>query len=68
MHKELTTLDDHDGLPFVAEQELRDSCAFFRSGEATARAILRVLRSVKRIKQVCGKGFQVTYIWLLNDQ
>ena len=47
-------------VPFVTEQELRDACAFFRSGESTARAILQILRSCKRIKQVflgnCGVG------------
>lgn len=69
LHKELRS-EDHDGLPFVSEQEMRDSCAFFRSGESTARAILLILRSAKRIKQVCGRNSQVTvtYVWLNNGE
>ncbi len=62
-HRDLRS-EDHGGMPFVSEQEMRDSCAFFRSGESTARAILLILRSAKRIKQVCGKKSQVTYVWL----
>lgn len=66
-HKELRS-EDHDGGPFVSEQEMRDSCAFFRSGESTARAILLILRSAKRIKQVFGRKSQVTYVWLNKEK
>ena len=38
--------------PIVSEQEMRDNCSFFRSGESSARAILQILRSCKRIKQL----------------
>jgi hypothetical protein len=60
LHKEMLHNLIQKDVPFVTEQELRDSCAFFRSGESTARAILQILRSCKRIKQVflgnCGVG------------
>lgn len=45
-----------EDLPFVSEQDLRDDCAFFVTGESTARAILQILRSCKRIKQVFWTG------------
>ena len=64
LHRELSESIDHDGMPFVSEQEMRDSCAFFRSGESTARAILQILRSAKRLKQICGRKSQVTYALL----
>ena len=51
LHKE-----EGEDLPFVSEQDLRDDCAFFRTGESTARAILQILRSCKRIKQVFWTG------------
>ncbi len=47
---------------FISEQELRNDCLFFRKGESTARAILLVLRSVKRIKQVVGKKSQALIV------
>ena len=50
----------------VSEQCLRRSCAFFRSGEATARTILSVLRTLHRIKQIPGRNAQVTYTLLLE--
>ena len=61
VHHRETIVEEHSGLPFVSEQDLRDCCAFFRSGESTARAVLNVLRSLKRIRQVQGGGGQVTY-------
>ena len=52
----------------ITEQELRDSCGFFRSGESTARATLNVLRFMKKIKQVHvvkeEGGMGVAYILL----
>ena len=63
LHRRLI-LDDHGDFEFVSEQELRDSCAFFRLGESTARAILQILRSAKRLKQVYGQNSVVTYILL----
>ncbi len=50
---------------FISEQELRDDCLFFRKGESTARAILLILRSVKRIKQVVGKQSQICYVMMI---
>ena len=52
-----------DGLPFVTEEELRKECAFFVM-EATARGILRVLRSMNRIKHVSCRQLQIRYVWL----
>ena len=63
LHRRLL-VDDHGEFIFVSEQELRDSCAFFRLGESTARAILQILRSAKRLKQVYGQNSVVTYILL----
>ena len=53
---------EHGKYPWVSEQDLRQTCAFFRSGESTARAILAILRSLRRIKQVPGRNSEVTYI------
>ncbi|GFH49041.1 hypothetical protein CTEN210_05517 [Chaetoceros tenuissimus] len=44
--------NSHTYHPIVSEQEMRDNCSFFRSGESSARAILQILRSCKRIKQL----------------
>jgi Spindle and kinetochore-associated protein 1 len=49
--------------PWISEQDLRQCCAFFRNGESTARAILLILRTVRRLKQVPGKNSQVTYVY-----
>lgn len=57
-----TEVDEHHGHYWIDENTLRDSCAFFRTGESTARAILSVLRTLGRLKQVCGRHSQVTYI------
>jgi hypothetical protein len=46
----------------ISEQELRQSCSFFRSGESTARSILLILRTLGRLKQVPAKGGEVQYI------
>jgi hypothetical protein len=54
----------HIGQYWVSEQELRESCAFFRLGESTARATLVVLCTLKRLKQLPGKNMEVTYICL----
>jgi hypothetical protein len=48
--------------PWVSEQELRKACAFFRSGESTARAILLILRNLHRIKQIPAKNLEIVYI------
>ena len=58
------TVSDHAGRFFVAERELRDDCAFFRAGEATAKCSLAVLRSLGRLRQVQGGNNQVTYVVL----
>ena len=54
----------HVGYRWVSEQELRENCAFFRTGEATARATLQLLCSLRRLKQVPGKNRDITYLCL----
>lgn len=54
----------HDGHFWASEQELRESCVFFRNGESSARALLQLLCSLKRLKQVPGRNRQVTYLCL----
>jgi hypothetical protein len=56
--------DAHAGHWWVTEQELRENCAFFRHGESSARGILGMLCSLKRLKQVPGKHMEITYLWL----
>ncbi|KAG7339395.1 hypothetical protein IV203_006485 [Nitzschia inconspicua] len=56
--------DAHSGYWWVTEQELRENCAFFRHGESSARAILSLLCSLRRLKQIPGKNMEVTYLWL----
>ncbi|KAG7363962.1 hypothetical protein IV203_037164 [Nitzschia inconspicua] len=56
--------DAHSGYWWVTEQELREKCAFFRNGESSARAILSLLCSLRRLKQIPGKNMEVTYLWL----
>jgi hypothetical protein len=72
LHKEMLINLIQKDVPFVTEQELRDSCAFFRSGESTARAILQILRSCKRIKQVflgnSGVGIGGGSVGILGDR
>jgi hypothetical protein len=48
--------DENDGSSalVLTEQELRQACAFFRSGEATARSLLLILCAVHRLKQARG--------------
>lgn len=46
----------------VEEQELRQSCSFFRTGESTARSILLILRTLGRLQQIPAKHGEVTYI------
>ena len=48
--------------PWVSEQELRQSCAFFLRGESSARTILLIIRSLNRLKQMPSKAGQVVYI------
>jgi hypothetical protein len=62
-HREVR-VEEHGDDPWVSEQDFRQYCAFFRNGESTARAILLILRTLKRLKQVPGKNSQVTYIYL----
>ena len=51
---------------WVSEKDLRDSCGFFAK-ESSARAILLILRSLKRLKQVYGRRSMVTYILLTSE-
>lgn len=62
LHRALEVEELHGQEPWVSEQDLRNACAFFRSGEATARSILAILRTLRRLKQVPGRNSQVTYI------
>jgi hypothetical protein len=43
---------NHDAMIHLSEQELRQSCAFWRLGESTARAILMMLRTLRRIQRL----------------
>ena len=52
-----------EGTYWVSEQDLRDSCGFFAK-ESSARAILLILRNLKRLKQVYGRRSILTYILL----
>eukprot|EP00980_Cylindrotheca_fusiformis_P003168 scaffold721_cov131-Cylindrotheca_fusiformis.AAC.58 len=60
-------VEAHAGHFWVSEQELRETCAFFRNGESTARAILNILCSLRRLKQIPGKKRQVTYLCLVQE-
>ena len=51
---------------WVSEQDLRDNCGFFAK-ESSARAILLILRNLKRLKQVYGRRSMVTYILLTSE-
>jgi len=51
-----------DDVCVVGEQELRQSCSFFRTGESTARSILLILRTLGRLQQIPAKNGEVTYI------
>jgi hypothetical protein len=57
-----TTEEEPSDEPWVSEQELRQSCAFFRSGESTARAVLSILRSLNRLKQLPSKNGDIIYV------
>lgn len=59
LHRELE-VDEHEGSPWISEQDLRDSCNFFRTGESSARVVLTILRNTKRLKQI-PSGRHVTY-------
>jgi len=48
--------EDGEGI-WVSEQDIRESCNFFRIGESTARTILSILRSTKRLKQIPNKRY-----------
>ena len=63
LHRALE-VEEHGTEPWVSEQELRSDCAFFRSGESTARSILAILRTLQRLKQVPARNSEVTYIVL----
>ncbi len=62
-HRE-TEVPEHEGRPFVSEPVLREQCAFFRSGESTARSTIALLRNLKKIKQIQGGNNTVTYVLL----
>mmetsp|Transcript_17078 Transcript_17078/g.49027 ORF Transcript_17078/g.49027 Transcript_17078/m.49027 type:complete len:335 (-) Transcript_17078:21-1025(-) len=55
-----------EGTYWVSEQDLRDTCGFFAK-ESSARAILLILRNLKRLKQVYGRRSMVTYILLTSE-
>ena len=45
----------------VSEQELRRECPFFLAGEGTARTIIAILKTLRRIQQVRAKKGQFLY-------
>ena len=58
-----TEEEEDDSREFtITEQELRQSCAFFHSGESTARSVLLVLRVLHCIKQIPSKTGDVVYV------
>jgi hypothetical protein len=50
-----------DGV-FCSEQEMRQSCAFFRSGESSARGVLTILRHLHRLKHIPSGNGEIVYI------
>jgi hypothetical protein len=56
--------EEHGSSFWLAEPDLRETCAFFRAGESTAKTTLGLLRGFKRLKQVQGEGGVVTYVFL----
>ena len=52
-----------EGTYWVSEQDLRDNCGFFAK-ESSARAILLILRNLKRLKQVYGRRSMVCLVLL----
>jgi hypothetical protein len=52
----------------LTEQELRQACAFFRSGEATARSLLLILCAVHRLKQARGGKNGLVYYHIPEQQ
>jgi len=65
-HRELQ-VEEHGDFTWVSEQDLRQCCAFFRNGESTARAILLIIRTLRRLKQVPAKNSEVTYVCLSSE-
>jgi hypothetical protein len=57
-----STEEEPSDEPWVSEQELRQSCAFFRVGESTARTVLSILRSLNRLKQLPSKTGDIIYV------
>lgn len=51
----------HDGV-FCSEQEMRQSCAFFRSGESSARGVLTILRHLHRLKHIPSGNGEIVYV------
>ena len=45
-----------------SEQEMRQRCAFFRSGESSARGVLLILRHLNRIKQIPSQNGKIVYV------
>jgi hypothetical protein len=60
MYKWKKNSDDNDDLT-CTEQEMRQSCAFFRSGESSARGVLLILRHLHRLKQIPSKNGKILY-------
>jgi hypothetical protein len=62
--------DENDGSSalVLTEQELRQACAFFRSGEATARSLLLILCAVHRLKQARGGKNGLVYYHIPQHQ
>jgi hypothetical protein len=57
-----------DSAMVFTEQELRQACAFFRSGESTARSLLLILCGANRLTQVRGGKNGLVYYQLPHPQ
>ena len=53
--------EDEEQALTCSEQEMRSNCAFFRSGESSARGVLMILRHLNRIKQIHTGNGQIVY-------
>jgi hypothetical protein len=41
---------------------MRQSCAFFRSGESSARGVLTILRHLHRLKHIPSGNGEIVYV------
>ena len=53
--------NDQEEVLTCSEQEMRQSCGFFCSGESSARTVLMILRNLGRIKQIPSGNGKIVY-------